>query len=126
MSGDILLRFKMQKVKRANTVYLSDEALKWLPNRDFAPDNATIFPISKNESANKQLAKWVADAGITKKITFHCSRHTAATLNLALGVPLELEQKIMGHSKVATTQIYAKILDENLKKAVAKQNGVFD
>lgn len=126
VSGDILLRFKMQKVKRANTVYLSDEALKWLPNRDFAPDNATIFPISKNESANKQLAKWVADAGITKKITFHCSRHTAATLNLALGVPLELVQKIMGHSKVATTQIYAKILDENLKKAVAKQNGVFD
>jgi len=59
-------------------------------------------------------------------ILFHTARHTAATLNLSLGTPIETVSKIMGHTKISTTQIYAKILDQKRKEAVDKQNGIFD
>lgn len=57
---------------------------------------------------------------------FHTARHTAATLNLSLGVPIETVSKLLGHTKISTTQIYAKVIDANKKAAVHKQDGVFD
>lgn len=124
--GAYLLRFKMKKVKRGEYAYISDEALKWLPEREDAADSDIIYPLPKNDSANKQLARWIKTAGIMKRITFHCSRHTAATLNLSLGTSIEIVSKMMGHTKISTTQIYAKIIDESRKAAVSKQNGIFD
>ncbi|WP_370528662.1 hypothetical protein [Bacteroides sp. CACC 737] len=47
-------------------------------------------------------------------------------MNLSLGTPIETVSKIMGHTKISTTQIYAKILDQKRKEAVDKQNGIFD
>lgn len=125
-AGDTMLRFKMKKTKRAETLYISDEALKWLPERGGAKADDVIFRLGKNDYANKQLAKWVASAGITKRITFHCSRHTAATLSLSLGVPIETVSRMLGHSKIATTEIYAKVLNRSLKAAANKLNGIFD
>ena len=125
-NGDVYLLFKMQKVKRANSIYVSDEALKWLPEKREAKDDDIIVNLPKNDHANKQLHRWIKEAGITKKITFHCSRHTAATLNLSLGVPIETVCRLMGHTKISTTQIYAKVLNESQKSAVSKQNGLFD
>lgn len=116
----------MKKVKRGENAYISSEALKWLPERNKSGDDEVIFPLPKNDSANKQLARWVKSAGISKRITFHCSRHTAATLNLSLGTPIETVSKMMGHTKIATTQIYAKIIDQKQKEAVNRQNGIFD
>lgn len=124
--GETLLRFKVKKTKRGETFPISNEALKWLPKCDEVNDNDIIFPLPKNDNANKQLAKWIASAGIKKKVTFHMARHTAATLNLSLGTPIETVSKLMGHTKISTTQIYAKIIDENKKEAVNKQNGIFD
>lgn len=123
-NGTTKLSFKMKKVKRANVVFLSDEALKWMPERGKADE--IVFNLPKNDNANKQLSKWVELSGIEKKVTFHCSRHTAATLNLGLGTPIETVSSMLGHTKISTTQIYAKILDENQRKAVSKQNGLFD
>lgn len=124
--GADMLRFKMVKVKRNEDAYLSAEALRWLPERGDATDEDTIYSLPKNDSANKQLARWIKASGISKRITFHCSRHTAATLNLSLGTPIETVSRMMGHTKIATTQIYAKIIDEKQKEAVNKQNGIFD
>lgn len=125
-AGDTLLRFKMKKVKRAASLYLSDEALKWLPERGEAKADDRIFPLGKNDYANKQLAAWVKSAGITKRITFHCSRHTAATLSLSLGISVETVSRMLGHTKIQTTQIYAKVLNSSLKEAANKQNGIFE
>ena len=75
---------------------------------------------------NPILSEWVKAAGINKDITFHCSRHTAATLNLSLGVPVAVVSTLMGHSKISTTEIYAKIVDEAQRKAVNKQDGLFN
>lgn len=60
----------------------------------------------------------IARARIEKKITFHCARHTFATLDLAYGADLYTVSKLMGHKRITTTQIYAKIVDESKRKAV--------
>ena len=75
---------------------------------------------------NKVLAKWTKTAGITKKITYHTSRHTFATMMLTLGADLYTVSKLLGHSNVKTTQIYAKIVDSKKVEAVNLVDSVFD
>lgn len=57
-------------------------------------------------------------AGITKHISFHCARHTYATLLLTYGANIYTVSSLLGHTNVKTTQIYAKIVDENKRKTV--------
>ena len=64
------------------------------------------------------LNKWVAKAGITKKITFHCFRHTFATLQLTGGTDIYTVSKLLGHRDLKTTQIYAKVIDKSKRDAV--------
>ncbi len=58
-------------------------------------------------------------AGITKHITFHCGRHTFATMMLDLGTDLYTVSKLLGHREIGTTQIYAKVMDKNKQAAVS-------
>ena len=66
------------------------------------------------------------ECGITKDISFHCSRHTFATMMLTLGVDLYTTSKLLGHSNVKTTQICAKIVDSKKVEAVNLVDNVFD
>lgn len=124
-SGGDTLCFKIKKSNKDVTIQISSEAMKWVVRPTDAKPDDRVFALSKNEAVNPIVAKWVADAGITKHITYHCSRHTAATLNLSIGTPIAVVSKLLGHSKIATTQIYAKIVDEAQRDAVDKQNGLF-
>ena len=63
---------------------------------------------------------------IKKHISFHCSRHTFATMMLTLGVDIYTTSKLLGHSNVSTTQIYSKIVDEKKVEAVNKVDNLFD
>lgn len=75
------------------------------------------FPTCE-EWHNRKIREWAKAAGITKSISFHVARHTFATLALGNGADLFTVSKLLGHTKITTTQIYAKVLDEGRKKAV--------
>ena len=66
---------------------------------------------------SKPLDRWLKAAGITRHITFHCFRHTYATLQLAGGTDIYTVSKMLGHTNVRTTQIYAKVVDEKKTRA---------
>jgi len=74
-----------------------------------------LLPMITNIKTNAYL-KEVADiCGIKKNLTFHMARHTfATTVALSNGVPIETVSKILGHTKVTTTQIYAKVLENKV------------
>ncbi len=63
------------------------------------------------------LKKWIAASGIKKHITFHCSRHTFATLQLENGTDIFVVKGMLGHTNVKTTQIYAHIVDKSKRNA---------
>ena len=117
----------MQKTTTPIFLPLSSQAMKWLPERGDAPDDGKVFDgLIAEPNINKVLAKWVKAAGITKKITYHTSRHSFATMMLTLGADLYTTSKLLGHSNVKTTQIYAKIVDSKKVEAVNLVDGVFD
>ena len=84
-----------------------------------------IFTLNAGSYSNVILAKWIASAGIQKHITFHSGRHTFAVLMLDLGTDIYTVQKLLGHANIATTQIYAKVLDKNKQEAVQKIPDIF-
>lgn len=77
-----------------------------------AKKTKTLFPNISNQKLNSYL-KEIADlCKIKKNLTFHIARHTfATTITLSNGVPIETVSKLLGHSKIATTQIYAKVVE---------------
>lgn len=107
-----------QKTKKPITVPLSENALMWLPNRYMDGEENRIFQMPETSCAYDYLHDWAKKAGITKNVTFHVGRHTYATLLLYYGADLYTVSKLLGHSNVKTTQIYAKVMDESKRKAV--------
>ena len=77
-------------------------------------------------SVEALLDEWVKAAGIPKHITYHCSRHTAATMLLTLGADLYTVSKILGHSSIKTTEVYAKIVDKKKVETVNLVNNLFN
>jgi site-specific recombinase XerD len=69
---------------------------------------------------NKQLQNWIYDAGIKKKITFHCARHSFATLHLSLNTDIYTVSKLLGHRHLKTTEIYAKVIDSKKIEAATR------
>lgn len=76
-------------------------------------ENDFVFGDVKYTEITRPLKKWLSEAGITKKITFHNFRHTYATLQLANGTDIYTVSKLLGHKNVSTTQIYTKVMDKN-------------
>lgn len=117
--GNALLSIIQQKTREAISLPLSPEAMKYLPDRGVAQDTDKVFEglISLGRS-NEILYRWADQANVTKHITFHTARHTHATMMLTLGVDLYTVSKLLGHTNIQTTQIYAKLVDEKKKRAV--------
>lgn len=67
---------------------------------------------------NTELLRWCMAAGISKHITFHASRHTFAVTQITMGTDIYTLSKLLGHSELKTTQIYADIIDSQRKLAM--------
>ena len=117
-SGRVRIEITMQKTKEPLYLPISDEALKWLPERSEANGSDFIFPLTHEGTVNDTLQHWAKVAGITKHISFHVARHTHATMMLTLGADLYTVSKLLGHKNIATTQIYAKIVDKKKEEAI--------
>ncbi len=72
------------------------------------------------------LSRWAREAGIGKHVTFHVSRHTFATMALTMGADIYTTSKLLGHTEVRTTQIYARIVNSKKEEAVALLDTAFD
>ena len=73
-----------------------------------------LLPLISNQKMNEYLNELSEICGINKKITCHTARHTFATLCITEGVPIESVSKMLGHTNIQTTQIYARIIDQKL------------
>ncbi len=117
----------MKKTSTPIFLPLNKEAMNCLPERGNAQDEDKIFKGLVTENCICYLlSRWALAAGINKHITYHSSRHTFATMMLTLGVDLYTASKLLGHSSVKTTQIYAKIIDQKKIDAVNLVDKVFD
>jgi len=110
------IRFRQKKTQGAETLPISDQALELLGNRA-SPADRVFVGLKYSAWHNLRLQQWMLKAGITKSITFHCARHTYATLQLTLGTDIYTVSKLLGHKDLKTTQIYAKIIDEKKREA---------
>jgi integrase len=97
---------------------LSPQAVKFLGRRK--KPNEYIFKLPADEPIRRSLKKWAKRAGINKDISFHWARHTYGTLLVQSGVDIYTASKLMGHSSVNITAIYAKVLDKGKEDAVLK------
>jgi integrase len=110
------LNFTQQKTKGVEYMPISSQALE-LCGEPQKPNQLVFEDLPDPSWISRPLKKWLETAGITKKITFHCFRHTFATLQLSNGTDIYTVSKMLGHTNVKTTQIYAKVVDEKKERA---------
>ncbi|MCC8177155.1 MAG: site-specific integrase [Bacteroidales bacterium] len=111
--GGYCMRIRTQKTQTEATLPLSDETLAWCGT----PSTGLVFKGLKRNSVNYHLKRWLHSIGITKKISFHCFRHTFATLQLNAGTDIYTVSKLLTHRRVTTTQIYADVLPSTKRVA---------
>ena len=79
------------------------------------PVSEFLLPVYSNQKTNSYLKEIADQCKISKKLSFHVARHTfATTITLSNGVPIETVSKLLGHSKLSTTQIYARVVDQKI------------
>ncbi|GGW73530.1 site-specific recombinase XerD [Winogradskyella epiphytica] len=118
INGGNWIETKRQKTKATVKVPLLDQAFRIIKKYEDHPITAvtgSLLPVITNEKLNVYLKEVANFVGIQKKLTFHMARHTfATTVTLSNGVPIETVSKLLGHSKIATTQIYARVLEHKI------------
>ena len=113
------LNFSQLKTKGVEALPISEQAYNLLGERK-EPTDRVFEGLTYSAYENKHLAQWIGASGITKDITFHCFRHTFATLQLFNGTDIYTVSKMLGHKDLKTTQIYAKVVDAAKRDAADK------
>lgn len=115
--GNYYMQFNQEKTDGAETMPISDQAFAMLGERR-GPEEF-VFKGLRYSRLKPFIKKWVFDSGIHKSnFTFHCLRHTFATLQLSLGTDLFTLMKLMGHRSIKSTQRYLHLIDSVKKEAV--------
>ena len=116
IDGDYWIFTRRAKTEQPVKIPLLDKALNIIKKYDNdLENNSGLLPVYTNQRLNVYLKEITARLGIKKNITFHSARHTfATTVTLSNGVPIETVSKLLGHSKLSTTQVYARVLEEKV------------
>ena len=114
--GGWCIRIRTEKTDTEATLPLTDEAYRLCGKRS----TGLVFKNLKRYNTHAPLKEWVEAAGITKHITFHCFRHTFATLQVNGGTDIYTVSHLLTHANVGTTQIYADIVDKSMRDAVER------
>lgn len=117
-SGFTRIIFRQKKTKGQEYLDITAQAAELLGERG-KPTDKPFGALPCTSSTNYEIKTWLAKAGITKRITFHCARHSFAVMMLDLGTDIYTVSKLLGHRELNTTQIYAHLLDKNKQAAVA-------
>ena len=115
----------MQKTGKQVTIPLNQSALKWLPDRNGWKPGLKVFDMTCLSTCDKCLKKMAAAAGIKKNVSFHTARHSMATLSLAAGGDLYTVGKLLGHTNINSTQVYADVVMETKIEAVNRISDFF-
>ncbi|WP_339715300.1 site-specific integrase [Cyclobacterium amurskyense] len=113
------MNFKQQKTEGVENHPISEQAYNLLGERG-EPTSQVFEGLKYSAYQNRYLAQWIGSAGITKKITFHCFRHTYAVLQIFYGTDIYTVSKLLGHKDLKTTQVYTKIANK-LKQEAANR-----
>lgn len=120
MDGKQWIYTNRQKTNSVVKVPLLPQALKIVSkykNHPITEVTGLLLPIVSNVKTNLFLKELAMICGIKKNLTFHMARHTfATTVTLNNGVPIETVSKLLGHTKIATTQIYARVLEGKISE----------
>ena len=116
-NGKIQVALIQGKTKQPNRIQLPTYALSCLPA--YRKGNELIFNLPSRPVLTRAIKNWAENAGITKNVSFHIARHTFATSLLTMGADLYTTSKLLGHTKITTTQIYAKIVDAKKEEAMS-------
>ena len=121
--GTLWIRTSRKKTKIEYEVPLLDLPLHILSKYRDVESNGKLLPMYSNSDVNHSLKKIAVLCGINRRIVFHAARHTYATeITLSHGVPLETVSRMLGHSRVSTTQIYAKVTDDKISSDTNRLN----
>lgn len=116
LDGKKWIMTKRQKTNVPSNILLLDIPLMIIDKYKGKTTKGKLLPILSNQKMNSYL-KEIADlCGIKKNLTFHLARHTFATMTLSKGVPIESVSKMLGHTNIKTTQIYARITNKKIEQ----------
>jgi len=113
--------FRQLKTRGDDRMKLHPKALEIIEEQKKLQGNSGfVFNLIDNKAVNKHIARWIKGADISKKISFHCARHSFATICVTNDVDIYSVQKLMGHKEISSTQIYAKLIDKKKDEAIDK------
>ncbi len=115
----------MQKTQEPIVNKMSEEAVRWLGSFDGKPGEQLVFSLPGMSCLEHIIAQWVRQAGIDKHVTFHTARHSYATMALMAGADIYTISKLLGHKSIATTTVYAAVVDTQRDAATDRVSGFF-
>ena len=96
------------------------------PRTDDNPESLVFYLVMKSDNVSIYVRRLKEKAGIEKDLTYHCSRHTTASLAISAGADISAVKDVLGHGSITSTEVYAKVALEKKIEAVNLFNGVFD
>ena len=114
INGDKWIISKRHKTNIPFQVKLMDVPLQIIDRYKHLQEDKLVFGKMNYWSMCKKLKTMMIACGVEKAISYHCGRHSFATLALSKGMPIESVSRVLGHTNIVTTQIYAKITSQKL------------